>query len=433
MTGIEDLFRQSANFYGVRLSAEMTKKIEFIICQCKPSTQDKHFEWFSNSFFRGPDGLSLRAEAIRYVLYFFKPDMPSHVLDARSHFLYYLLTSFPPNTDVEQQWCKTVVWFDWLTYDAHTLVQFIEPVMGMIRQALANLPSKASSMLEYVCKSITFIYPPRTELFKKCANDAMQAVHDYYGGNLVAILDSPRIDRNVRELVRETFADYFARNTSLPSPATAPSMPSPAPPAAAQPPPPARPLTATAPNSNHAPVAKEKFRLKDRDKNKENDRDDKERGKVNKTPSPPNGTLITSKMDETKKKEREKEIDELMEQLRDDFKTTMMTLREAFRETEDDSERGEAVQKLLQKLLENEDSIDEEQLEIVAHCVQLVMGSPVEGNRRSILPDPVTEDSLRRLIRPSFIYNLPKSLLYPGYGHNYAISNGKHDRNYAGL
>ncbi|KAK6020842.1 hypothetical protein OSTOST_13497, partial [Ostertagia ostertagi] len=244
-------------------------------------------------FFRGPDGLSLRAEAIRYVLYFFKPDMPSHVLDARSHFLYYLLTTFPPNTDVEQQWCKTVVWFDWLTYDAHTLVQFIEPVMGMIRQALANLPSKASSspLMEYCCK----------------------------------------------------------------------------------------PLTATASNSNHAP---------DREKNKENDRDDKERGKLSKTPSPPNGTLITQE------KEREKEIEELMEQLRDDFKATMMTMRECFRETEDDSERGEAVQKLLQKLLENEDSIDEEQLEIVAHCVQLVMGSPVEGSRRSILPDPVTEDSL---------------------------------------
>ncbi|VDO49395.1 unnamed protein product [Haemonchus placei] len=48
-------------------------------------------------FFRGPDGFSLRAETIRYVLYFFKTDMPSHVLEARSHFLYYLLTSFPPN------------------------------------------------------------------------------------------------------------------------------------------------------------------------------------------------------------------------------------------------------------------------------------------------------------------------------------------------
>ncbi|XGW20890.1 hypothetical protein V3C99_004118, partial [Haemonchus contortus] len=392
--GIEDLFRQSANFYGVRLSAEMIKKIEFIICQCKPNTQDKHFEWFSNTFFRGPDGFSLRAETIRYVLYFFKTDMPSHVLEARSHFLYYLLTSFPPNSDIEQQWCKTVVWFDWLSYDPHTLVQYIEPVMGMVRLALANLPSKASSMLEYLCKSIAFIYPPRTELFRKCANDAMQAVHDYYGGNLLGILDSPRIDRAVRELVRETFAEYFARNAQLPSPAAAPSITSPTVPAAVQSPLAARPATAPASNSNHAPVAKEKIRPKDREKNKENDREDKERVKSNKTPSPPNGTLITSKLDENKKKEREKEIDELMEQLRDDFRATMMILRETFRESEDDSERGEAVQKLLQKLLENEDSIDEEQLEIVAHCVQLVMGSPVEGNRRSILPDPVTEDSL---------------------------------------
>ncbi|RCN24481.1 hypothetical protein ANCCAN_29821, partial [Ancylostoma caninum] len=67
---------------------------------------------------------------------------------------------------------------------------------------------------------------------------------------------------------------------------------------------------------------------------------------------------------------------------------------ETYRETEDDSERGEAVQRLLQKLLENEDSIDDEQLEVVAHSVQLLMGSPVDGNRRSILPDTVTEDTL---------------------------------------
>lgn len=47
--GIEDLFRSNANFYGVRLSAEMAKKLEFIVCQCKPNAQDKHFEWFSNT------------------------------------------------------------------------------------------------------------------------------------------------------------------------------------------------------------------------------------------------------------------------------------------------------------------------------------------------------------------------------------------------
>ncbi|EYC06204.1 hypothetical protein Y032_0077g1087 [Ancylostoma ceylanicum] len=400
--GIEDLFRSNANFYGVRLSAEMAKKLEFIICQCKPNAQDKHFEWFSNTFFRGPDGPSLRAETIRYVLYFFKPDMPAHVLEARGHFLYYLLTSIPPNSDVEQQWCKTVVWFDWLTYDPHTSVQFVEPVISMLRIALANLPSKATAMLEYVCKSVSLIYPARTEIFKKAVNDAMQAVHEYYQGGLVGILDNPRIERSIRELVRETFSDYFARNTTAPPPVVQPS-PS-APQLTTQQQPPTRPqpsssAPATASNSNHTATNKDRVRAKDKEKNKENERDDKERVKQNKTPSPPNGTVISSKVDEpltlqAKKKEREKEIDELVEQLRDDFKTTMMSLRETYRETEDDSERGEAVQRLLQKLLENEDSIDDEQLELVAHSVQLLMGSPVDGSRRSILPDPVTEDAL---------------------------------------
>uniref|UniRef100_A0A0K0D8D0 Ufd2P_core domain-containing protein n=1 Tax=Angiostrongylus cantonensis TaxID=6313 RepID=A0A0K0D8D0_ANGCA len=31
---------------------------------------------------------------------------------------------------------------------------------------------------------------------------------------------------------------------------------------------------------------------------------------------------------------------------------------------------------------------------LVAHSVQLVMGGPIDGSRRSILPDPVTEDAL---------------------------------------
>ncbi|RCN34118.1 hypothetical protein ANCCAN_20033 [Ancylostoma caninum] len=360
--GIEDLFRCNANFYGVRLSAEMAKKLEFIICQCKPNAQDKHFEWFSNTFFRGPDGPSLRAETIRYVLYFFKPDMPAHVLEARGHFLYYLLTSIPPNSDVEQQWCKTVVWFDWLTYDPHTSVQFVEPVISMLRIALANLPSKATAMLEYVCKSVSLIYPARTEVFKKAVNDAMQAVHEYYQGGLVGILDNPRIERSIRELVRETFSDYFARNTTAPPPVVQPS-PS-APQLTTQQQPPTRPqpsssAPAAASNSNHTATNKDR--------------------------------PLTL---QAKKKEREKEIEELVEQLRDDFKTTMLSLRETYRETEDDSERGEAVQRLLQKLLENEDSIDDEQLEVVAHSVQLLMGSPVDGNRRSILPDTVTEDTL---------------------------------------
>ncbi|KHJ95448.1 hypothetical protein OESDEN_04605 [Oesophagostomum dentatum] len=394
--GIEELFRSNPNFYPVRVGAEMAKKIEFI-------------------FFRGPDGASLRAETIRYVLYFFKPDMPPHVLEARGHFLYYLLTSIPPNSDVEQQWCKTAVWFDWLTFDPHTSVQFVEPVMSMLRIALANLPSKATALLEYVCKSVTLIYPARTELFKKAVNDAMQAVHEYYQGGVLGLLDNPRIERSVRELVRETFSDYFARNTTAPPPVQPVQPSASAPQLNAQPqqqpvtrPQSLPPTPVTASNSNHTASGKERGRSKDKEKNnKENERDDKERVKQSKTPSPPNGTVISPKVDEElpvdsqpltlqeKKKEREKELDELMEQLRDDFKTTMVSLRETYRDTEDDSERGEAVQRLLQKLLENEDSIDDEQLELVAHSVQLLMGSPVDGSRRrSILPDPVTEDAL---------------------------------------
>ncbi|KAJ1363207.1 hypothetical protein KIN20_023018 [Parelaphostrongylus tenuis] len=390
--GIEDLFRSSPSFYSVRLSAEMAKKLEFIICQCKPNAQDKHFEWFSNTFFRGPDGPSLRAETIRYVLYFFKPDMPTHVLEARGHFLLYLLTTIPPNSDVEQQWCKCAVWFDWLTYDVHTSVQFIEPVMSMIRQALVNVPMKATSLLEYVCRSISLICPARTELFKKAANDAMYAVHDYYGGGLLSILDNPRIERNVRDLIRETFADYFSRITAIPSPtiqpvtSVVPVPPPPQPPAIKSP-------TTTASNSNHTSVIKEKIQFKDEDKIKENDRTERDIVKQNKTPSPPNGTVIAEE-EEIKKKQQEKEFDKAVERLRDDFKATMISLRETFRETEDESERGEAVQRLLQKLLESEDSIDEDQIEPVARSVQFVMGCPVGGSRRSILPDPVTEDAL---------------------------------------
>ena len=52
------------------------------------------------------------------------------------------------------------------------------------------------------------------------------------------------------------------------------------------------------------------------------------------------------------------------------------------------------VQRLLEKLPENEDSIDDEQLEVVAHSVQTLMGNPVDESRRSILPDQVTEDAL---------------------------------------
>ncbi|KJH51786.1 hypothetical protein DICVIV_01977 [Dictyocaulus viviparus] len=315
--GIEDLFRSNANFYGVRISPEMAKKLEFIICQCKANVQDKHFEWFSNTFFRGPDGPSLRAEAIRYVLYFFKPDMPTHVLEARGHLLYYLLTTVPQNSDVEQQWCKTAVWFDWLTYDAHTSVQFIEPVISMVRIALASVPTKATSLLEYVCKSIALIYPARTDLFKKAANDAMHAVHDYYGCGLMSILDNPRIERSVRDLLRETFSDYFARNVALPS---AISQASPL--VTLVPPQQPRHANTLVSNSNHTSTTKERVRVK----NKDIDRDEKERIKRSKTPSPPNGTVF-GELEETKKKKREEEIDDLIEQLRDDFKATMMSLR----------------------------------------------------------------------------------------------------------
>ncbi|KAE9418567.1 hypothetical protein Angca_009870 [Angiostrongylus cantonensis] len=399
--GIEDLFRSNANFYGVRLSAEMAKKLEFIICQCKPNTQDKHFEWFSNTFFRGPDGPSLRAEAIRYVLYFFKPDMPTHVLEARGHFLYYLLTTIPPNCSHGNVMCPSHQ-NSRLVYCPisrpimrHSSLRFIFGFLKLIQNASRILRA-------CVLDSCARIVPLLQNLLRY-----VSASYACLVGGLLAILDNPRIERSIRDLLRETFADYFSRVTSLPSATLqpAPLIPSSSP---SSQPPTSRSVVTTASNSNHTSVIKEKIRLKDGEKNKENERDERERSMKSKTPSPPNGTVI-AELEEIKKKKREEEIDDLVEQLRDDFKATMMSLRETFRETDDDSERGEAVQRLLQKLLENvrlpiefstdylnnwEDSIDDEQLELVAHSVQLVMGGPIDGSRRSILPDPVTEDAL---------------------------------------
>ncbi|CAI4221684.1 unnamed protein product [Auanema sp. JU1783] len=382
INSLEDIMFRTNQLYhsSLRLSPELTKKVDFILWQVKPNIQYKHFEWLTSAHLSGPDSASLRAEMIRYTLYSVKDNMPPQFCDAKIHFLQYLLGN--AQTGYELQWCKTALWIDWILYDSNCPLSIIEPVLALVRFTLSAQAVKANSLMEYACKTVNVLHPPMKEQIKRAINQAMRIVADFYAStnqHISNILENVRLDKPVREQIREVWKD-FVRAPVTPtinsSPVTVPPTTAPIP----------IPSTATPPVQTPLVVEKEKIRTESREEKIETEVIER------KSPSPLLGSSTARALN---KEEVEKEVEANYQLLREDLKPMIGILREAFQSQEaDESEKSEAVQRFLSRLLEFEDGVDEEQLEVMGHCVLGILGRPQDWGR-FVYPEIVTDSVLQ--------------------------------------
>ncbi|CAD6184938.1 unnamed protein product [Caenorhabditis auriculariae] len=352
VTGIEDMLLRSCLASNTRLSAEVQMKIDFMLNSCRNVAP--HWNWLTYSHLRGPDGGSLRAEIVRYLIAY----VPENQMqaDTRVQLLYFIISTAQPGA--EQQWLKCCLWIDWLGFDPGTCdFKMMDAAFGTVKyallmntssgQVLVNSsigPQLANSLLEYVCKAATLFLPSASESILRSLNLAMRAIADQYGQNLQPILEHHRIDRKVHEGMREIWRDFLrGKEPPTSQPQTVPGAP-----------------VLTPPAANHIKPAKISEKSRSRSKNAEE--------------APP---II--------------DLNALMKRLKGETRAKIEALRAKYKkELTDDADRSEAIEDIIQFIFTNDDKLEDNEIENAGLCLWAIAGK-ITKEGESVLPDGYNE------------------------------------------
>ncbi|CAB3408665.1 unnamed protein product [Caenorhabditis bovis] len=384
---IEDLLSKPNQLNNFRISTELQRKIEFLLCSANNKNIFTYFDWL-RKYFRCPDNTSIRAEIIRYLCMTPLDGKPPCAYDNRTILIHLLITTGNPGAD--QQWLKFCVIFDWFSCDERYPIdktQNVEILLSLVRYALSLpvAPNSASvgqafanSLLEYLCKSVDLFIPPLAEPIRRNANYAMRICRDRFQHGLPQILEHFKIDRRVGDMLRSVFPD-FMRQPNLKKKDGKEMMrrPEKQPERNVEPP--------TAHHHQHHEVEQH---------------------------PPPKLTVAEMKRLQKEKEEKEEaELTSLIQLLKGDIKAKMEALKNEYKELSDDADKCEAVEVVLNAMFKIENKMDDAQQEIAAQCLLGIIGSVVVEDK-SLLPEVVNEKQLEEAFTHP-IYSILRTLCFP--------------------
>uniref|UniRef100_A0A914CAV4 SOSS complex subunit A homolog n=1 Tax=Acrobeloides nanus TaxID=290746 RepID=A0A914CAV4_9BILA len=358
--GLIDLMNKpcQAVIFTFRLSLHITRKIEFLLKMKMPNF-GRHLDWFTKQHLNGPEGGSIRAEIIRYLWYIglSTPDFQQqHVAENRASLLSFFIRTAQPG--MEMQWCKLVLIWDWFGFDSNipNAAALVEPAFSLVRYLLTTNQILANSIIDFLIRSTTMISPNYTQFFITSVTNSFKQLSTIMP--IMSVLESTRIDKPLRDMLRETFPELFA-------PKHPPMAP---PPSQQQPPPGPSRLTPLMIEEEEKSVIKKLNQnsaaiLPNEEEAKEKK---KERKKLKKT---------TSLSEQTPETKRENildvgSIETVLPLVRDELKNSVGELNSAVKAKSD--EAPEAMQRLLMCIFENEELLENDQIEILAECLLII-------------------------------------------------------------
>uniref|UniRef100_A0A1I7T7S3 SOSS complex subunit A homolog n=1 Tax=Caenorhabditis tropicalis TaxID=1561998 RepID=A0A1I7T7S3_9PELO len=409
VAGIEDFMIKPNLIQHLRISIELDRKLQFMVTSGGKNTLI-YFSWLTNKFFRGPDGPSLRAECVRFMLYMnLDPaKYPPSVFETRIQIIHLLLTTV--SAVHEQQFLKLCLFLDWFGCDERNLINYnyVEVPFAVIRYALFLTPGPphpnsivqsshcshyANSLLEYLCKSVDTLIPVLSDYFRKNLNNAMKCCRDRLQHGFSQVLENSKIDRKTTEQLRAVFPD-FIRNGGVALPVARLKKK------------PVEEIKQAVPSTSASQSGS-------------SEKIEKPTEKPSEKPAPidsqraSSSRQSTSDVEKLQKKEKaekeEKDLNTSLKLLRGEVGAKMVALKTQWHSLDDDADKCEAVEAVLQLMLNTEENFDDAQQELAAQCLQGIMGCVVE-DEKSLLPDN-EKDLSEAFTHP--IYSVLKFLCNP--------------------
>ena len=202
--------RTSRRFLQCRLTPDMERKITFLTSHVKFGQQKRFQEWFQRQYLSTPESQSLRCDLIRFICCVIHPtnEVLCSEIIPRWAVIGWILSSC--TSTVATSNAKLSIFYDWLFFDPERdNIMNIEPAILVMHHSLRTHPVITVSLLDFLCRIMRHFSIPLAPLVRKGIYSALNfSLEKRVVSSLSALFETPKIDRELRLLVREYFPEY---------------------------------------------------------------------------------------------------------------------------------------------------------------------------------------------------------------------------------
>lgn len=209
--------RTSRRYILSRLTPDMERKISWLFGSVKLGQQKRYQEWFQRQYLNTPESQSLRCDLVRFICCYIHPSnevLSSDIIPRWAFILWIISSSTCPIASAN---VKLSLFYDWLFFDPEKdNIMNIEPAVLCMFQSLKHHPQLAVTLLDFLCRIMNNFYPPLAHLVKKGIHSALNFILEKkVVGTLSILFENPKIDFEVRQLVRESFPEFCNSNSNV--------------------------------------------------------------------------------------------------------------------------------------------------------------------------------------------------------------------------
>lgn len=202
--------RTSRRFLQSRLTPEMERKLVFLTSQVRFGNHKRYQDWFQRQYLSTPESQSLRCDMIRFIVGVIHPtnELLCSDIIPRWAVIGWLLTTCTSTVAVSN--AKLALFYDWLFFEPDKdNIMNIEPAILVMHHSMRSHPAVSATLLDFLCRIIPNFYPILTDKVRLGIFSSLrQILEKRVLPTLCPLFDNPKLDRELRAMVRETFKEF---------------------------------------------------------------------------------------------------------------------------------------------------------------------------------------------------------------------------------
>ncbi|XP_052889487.1 integrator complex subunit 3 homolog isoform X2 [Anopheles moucheti] len=209
--------RTSRRFLRGRITPDIERKIHFLTSNVKFGNQKRYQDWFQERYFNTPESQSLRCDLIRFIISAIHPtnDMLCSDIIPRWAIIGWLLTSCTNAVTLAN--AKLALFYDWLFFDpAKDNIMNVEPGILVMYHSIKNHPLVSCTLLDFLCRIMKNFYPKWEDRIRTGIYNSLRKILEMKViPNLVPLFESPKLDRDLKAMLRENFREFCVPPNSM--------------------------------------------------------------------------------------------------------------------------------------------------------------------------------------------------------------------------
>lgn len=211
-TGVSQMLqsRTSRRFLQSRLTPDMERKMVFLTSSVRFGNHKRYQDWFQRQYLAMPESQTLRCDLIRFIVGVIHPtnELLCSDIIPRWAVIGWLLTTC--TSSVAYSNAKLALFYDWLFFEPDKdNIMNIEPAILVMHHSMRAHPVVTATLLDFLCRIIPCFYPPLQEKIRQGIYCSLrQILEKRVLPSLYPLFENPKLDRELRSLVRETFLEF---------------------------------------------------------------------------------------------------------------------------------------------------------------------------------------------------------------------------------